>query len=345
MKSINLADLAQKLDAELIGDGGYAITSVADALKAQSGDICFVKDKKFISSLSEIQAGAILLTAEFSDAYSGNRLIVADPYVAYAKVAQLLDPSPSIAVGIHPSAQIDSDAFLAEGVCVGANAVISAGANIESQCEIGPGCYIGENAILGSGTKLHANVTIYHGVTVGQNCLFQAGAVIGSDGFGYANDAGVWVKIPQTGAVSVGDSVEIGANTCIDRGSLEDTVIERNVIIDNQVHIAHNCIIGEGTAIAGNSAMAGSTKIGRYCAIAGCVAINGHIEICDKVHITGFSMVTKNITEPGMYSSGIPATDFNSWRKNTVKLKQVDKLFDRVKSLEKELSALKSISD
>ena len=220
---------------------------------------------------------------------------------------------------------------MGKNVSIGPHAVIESGVKLADNVQIGPG----KDAIVGANTKLWANVTLYHRVVLGQDCLIQSATVIGADGFGYANDKGRWVKIPQLGTVVLGDRVEVGASSTIDRGALDDTIISNGVIIDNQCQIAHNVVIGENTAIAGCTVVAGSTTIGRHCTVGGLVGINGHMEICDNVHITGMSMVTKSINKPGVYSSGMPATENREWRKNGVALRNLSTLNQRVKALEK----------
>jgi UDP-3-O-[3-hydroxymyristoyl] glucosamine N-acyltransferase len=265
-----------------------------------------------------------------------NALVVADPYVAYAKVAQALDTTPAPAApGIAPSAVVSSEASLGENVSVGANAVIEAGAELGDNVIVGAGCFIGKGAKLGRNTKLWANVSIYHDVVLGDDCLVQSSTVIGSDGFGYANEKGEWVKIPQVGTVRIGNRVEIGACTTIDRGALDDTIIEDNVIIDNQMQIAHNVHIGYGTAMAGGTIVAGSTKIGKYCQIGGASVLNGHIEIADGVIVTGMGMVMRSLPEKGIYSSGIPLQTNKEWRKTATRVHRIDEMNKRLKAVEK----------
>ena len=271
-------------------------------------------------------------------AENSNLLIVPDPYVAYALLAQYMDSTPKAAEQIAQSAVISTKAKLGKNVSVGANAVIEDGAEIGDEAIIGASCFIGKNAKIGAKTQLWANVTIYHEVQIGSGCLIQSSAVIGSDGFGYANDRGRWIKIPQTGTVIIGNNVEIGACTCIDRGALDATVIEDNVIIDNLCQIAHNVHIGTGTAVAGGVIMAGSLKVGRYCLIGGASVINGHMEICDKVTVTGMGMVMRPITEPGIYSSGIPLQPNKEWRKTAALTLDIDKINKRLKAVEKKLA-------
>ncbi|GGW51311.1 UDP-3-O-(3-hydroxymyristoyl)glucosamine N-acyltransferase [Alishewanella tabrizica] len=339
---ILLSVLAEKLNAELIGDAACGVSSVAPLEKAGAGQLSFLSNSKFRSYLAQSQASAVLIKADDQPfvAPGVNVLVVADPYVAFARVAQLFDTTPKSAyAGIHPTAVVDPTAQLAEGVAIGAKAVIAANAVIGVGVQIGAGCYIGEGAKIAANTRLWANVTVYHRVEIGERCIIQSGAVIGADGFGFANERGNWLKIPQTGTVIIGNDCEIGANTCIDRGALENTLIGHNVIIDNLCQIAHNVKIGDHTAMAGCSTIAGSTTIGRYCIIGGAAVINGHIEICDGAHISGMAMLMKPITEKGVYTSGLPATTNAEWRRNTAKLRQIDQLYQRVKQLEKQLAA------
>ncbi|MBQ4810381.1 UDP-3-O-(3-hydroxymyristoyl)glucosamine N-acyltransferase [Pseudoalteromonas luteoviolacea] len=333
-KQYTLSQLAEYLGASLEGDGSQPIVKIATLVNAKSQDIAFLANKKYRSQLESTQAGAVILSADDAEHYTGNKLVCDNPYVAYAKLAQYMDTTPSAASAIHPRACIDEGASLGENVKVAANAVIESGAVIGDNVEIGAGCFIGKNARIGANTKLWANVTIYHDVVIGEQCLFQSGTVIGSDGFGYANESGEWVKIPQIGTVIIGNRVEVGACTSIDRGAIDDTIIHDNVILDNQIQIAHNAEVGYGTAIAGCSVLAGSVKIGKHCQIGGMVAINGHNEVCDGVVITGMSMVTKGITKPGIYSSGMPHTTNKEWRKNIAHLRNLSDFKARIKALE-----------
>lgn len=342
MTVFTLEVLAERLSAQLHGKAASDITSVATLEKAAQGQLSFLSNSKYRKYLSQTAASAVLITeADLPFVAPGCcALVVKDPYVAFAYVAQWLDTTPRAASAIHPTAVIDSSVVLGTNVAVGANAVISAGAVIGDNVQIGAGCFIGEHTQIGDNSLLWANVTVYHGVRLGSGNLVHSGAVIGADGFGFANERGRWLKIPQTGSVIIGNDCEIGASTTIDRGAIDDTVIGNNVIIDNQCQIAHNVQIGDHTAIAGCTVVAGSTKIGKYCIIGGGVCINGHIEICDGAHITGMSMVMKPITEKGVYSSGIPAVSNQEWRKNTAKLRQIEQLYQRVKQLEQQLASV-----
>lgn len=337
MFSIRLDALAQQLDAQLHGDGDIVITAVASMQSAREGQITFLSDSRYREQLANTQAAAVVLTEADLPYCNVAALVVKNPYLTYARMAQLMDTTPSPAQGIAPTAAVASDARLGDGVSIGANAVIESGAELGAGVTIGAGCFVGKNAKIGAGTRLWANVSIYHNVVLGEQCLVQSGAVIGSDGFGYANDRGNWVKIPQLGTVIVGDRVEIGANTTIDRGALDDTLIGNGVIIDNQCQIAHNVVIGDNTAVAGGVIMAGSLKIGRYCMIGGASVINGHMEICDKVTVTGMGMVMRPITEPGVYSSGIPLQPNKVWRKTAALVMNIDDMSKRLKAVERKL--------
>lgn len=337
MSSFTLAELAEKLGAELKGDGDVLIDSVGTLADAREGQISFLSNPKYVSQLAQTDASAVLVTADALGMCNTNALVMKNPYLGFALVVQALDSTPDSAHDIAASASISATATIGQNVRIGANAVIEDNAIIGDNVQIGPGCFIGQGAKIGAGSKLWSSVSVYHECELGDNCLIQAGAVIGSDGFGYANDAGTWVKIPQLGRAILGNRVEIGANTCIDRGALGDTILSDGVIIDNICQIAHNVEIGENTAMAACSVIAGSTTIGKNCSIAGMVGINGHISVCDKVVITGFGMITKNITEPGVYSSGVPATTNKEWRKNMVGLRNIGDMSKRIKELEKKI--------
>lgn len=338
MSSIRLAELAQQLDAELHGDGDIVITGVASMQTAQSGHITFMVNPRYREQLAVCQASAVVMTEADLPYATGAALVVKNPYLTYARMAQILDTTPQPASDIAPSAVIAATAKLGHNVSVGANAVIESGVELGDNVTIGAGCFIGKNTKIGAGSRLWANVSIYHDIDIGAQCLIQSSTVIGSDGFGYANDRGNWVKIPQLGRVIIGDRVEIGACTTIDRGALDDTIIGNGVIIDNQCQIAHNVVIGDNTAVAGGVIMAGSLKIGRYCMIGGASVINGHMEICDKVTVTGMGMVMRPITEPGVYSSGIPLQPNKAWRKTAALVMNIDEMSKRLKAIERKVN-------
>lgn len=338
MPSIRLADLAQQLDAELHGDGDIVITGVASMQSAGEGQITFMVNPRYWEHLALCKASAVVMTQDDLPFAKSAALVVKNPYVTYARMAQILDTTPQPATHIAPSAVIDATAKLGSNVSVGANAVIESGVELGDNVVIGAGCFVGKNTRIGAGTRLWANVTVYHDIEIGKAGLIQSGTVIGADGFGYANERGNWIKIPQLGRVIIGDNVEIGACTTIDRGALDDTVIGNGVIIDNQCQIAHNVVIGDNTAVAGGVIMAGSLKIGRYCMIGGASVINGHMEICDKVTVTGMGMVMRPITEPGVYSSGIPLQPNKVWRKTAALVMNIDEMSKRLKAIERKVN-------
>ncbi|NOH81192.1 UDP-3-O-(3-hydroxymyristoyl)glucosamine N-acyltransferase [Vibrio sp. RE86] len=337
MTVLSLAELATITGGELHGDANATVTMVAPMDKAQEGHVTFLSNPKYAKHLGDCQATLVMVKEAQREQCNGNVLVVDDPYVAFAKVTQALDTTPAPASEIAASAVIAENAKLGENVSIGANAVIETGVELGDNVVIGSGCFVGKNAKIGANSKLWSNVSVYHEVMIGSDCLIQANTVIGSDGFGYANEKGEWIKIPQLGSVRIGNRVEIGSCTSIDRGALDDTVIEDNVILDNQMQIAHNVHIGYGTAMAGGTIVAGSTKIGKYCIIGGGTVINGHIEIADGVTITGMGMVMRSIEEKGMYSSGIPLQPNKEWRKTATRVHRIDDMNKRLKAVEKQL--------
>ncbi|SMB78029.1 UDP-3-O-[3-hydroxymyristoyl] glucosamine N-acyltransferase [Pasteurella testudinis DSM 23072] len=332
-----LQQLAEHVGGELRGNPESAVESIAALNKAEPNQLSFISNAKFRELLADSKAGCLLVTAQDIDfcRADSNLIIVKDPYIAYALIAQLMDATPQAASGIAKSAVISASAKVGSNVAIGAHAVIEDNVELGDNVVIGAGCFIGKNTKIGAGTRLWANVTVYHEVEIGQDCLIQSSSVIGADGFGYANDKGKWIKIPQRGQVIIGNRVEIGACTCIDRGALDATVIEDNVIIDNLCQIAHNVHIGTGTAVAGGVIMAGSLTVGKYCLIGGASVLNGHMEICDGVTVTGMSMVLRPITEPGVYSSGIPAQTNKAWRKTAALTMNISEMNRRLKTLER----------
>ncbi|WP_375751086.1 UDP-3-O-(3-hydroxymyristoyl)glucosamine N-acyltransferase [Vibrio sp. HN007] len=339
MSKVTLAELATITGGKVLGDDSVLISQVSPMDKAGDGDITFLSNTKYKKHLGECKASAIMVKETEAELCQTNVLVVDDPYVAYAKVAQRLDTTPEPASGIAESAVIADDVVFGKNVSVGANATIEAGVVLGDNVSVGAGCFIGKKAKIGADTKLWANVSVYHDVEIGSACLVQSNTVIGADGFGYANEKGEWVKIPQVGTVRIGNRVEIGACTTIDRGALDDTVIEDNVILDNQLQIAHNVHIGYGTAMAGGTVVAGSTTIGKYCIIGGACVINGHIEIADGVTITGMGMVMRSIPEKGMYSSGIPLQPNKEWRKTATRVHRIDEMNKRLKEVEKKFES------
>ncbi|MBU2886981.1 UDP-3-O-(3-hydroxymyristoyl)glucosamine N-acyltransferase [Gilvimarinus agarilyticus] len=336
MTSYTLREIADALSARLEGNAGLLITGIAGLGRAENDQVSFLAQSRFRSLLADCNAGAVILGEADAHLFAGNKLIVDDPYFAYATLSHLFDKSLTHNPGVHPSAVVAESAQVDSSAEVGPNVVIGERVVIESGVKLGPGVVIGAGAHIGDGSRILANVSIYHDVIIGHSCVIHSNTVIGSDGFGYAPDRvqGGWRKIHQLGSVQIGNRVEIGASTAIDRGALNDTVIGNGVIIDNQVHIAHNCVIGDNTAIAGNCGFAGSTVVGKNCTFAGAVGVAGHLEITDNVHISGMTMVTKSILEPGSYSSGTSAMPSREWRKNAVRFNQLNDLASRVKALE-----------
>lgn len=332
--SYTLAELATHVGGEVIGDASIVISGVGTLSDAQTSAISFLTNPKYKTQLQNTQAGAVILNEKVKDACPVPALVHRNPHAAYAKIAQLFDTTPTLATGIHESAKVDPSAKLGEGVALGPNVVIEAGVTVGDNCIIGANVYIGHGSVLGESCVIYPNVTLYHELTLGSRVTIHSQTVIGAAGFGYANDAGTWLPIPQTGSVVIGDDTQIGASSTIDRGAIEDTIIGKNVIIDNQVQVGHNCIIDDHSCICGATGIAGSCHIGKYVVIGGGCGINGHISICDKVQVTGYTMIIADITEPGVYSSGQPAMKNRDWLKNTARLRNIDSLVQRVKALE-----------
>jgi UDP-3-O-[3-hydroxymyristoyl] glucosamine N-acyltransferase len=332
-----LSQLAEQLNAQLMGDKNLVLQRLATFSQAGPGDITFVSDKKLLTQLADCNASAIVLPTALQTSYQGNALFMDNPYVGYALLAKIFDNTPNLSAGIATSAVIHETAEIGENVAIAAHVVIGAGVKIAANCQILANVVIGENATIGEQSKIYPNVTVYHHCQIGKRCIIHANSVIGSDGFGNAPYQGTWVKIPQIGRVQIGDDVEIGSSTTIDRGAIADTIIADGVKIDNQCQIAHNVTIGAHTAIAGGSNIAGSTQIGTHCIIGGSVAMNGHLTITDNVVITGDSMVMRSIDKAGVYSSGVPAQKNRAWRKTTALTLKISDLFKRVKELEKQL--------
>lgn len=331
--TFTLKELADLLGAELKGDGAKTISGIATLASAQPHQLSFLANSKYLSQLPSTQAGAVLLDSESVPHCHTNALILDDPYLAYAKLSHHFNPAPKCNPGIHPSAIIDVTATIEDDVHIGANVVVEAHAVVGKSSVVECGSVIGAYAQIGKSCHLHSRVTLNHHVILHDRVTLHSGVVIGADGFGFANQQGRWQKIAQIGSVVIHNDVDIGALTSVDRGALDDTVIEEGVIIDNHVQIAHNCHIGAFTAIAGCVGIAGSTRIGKYCTIAGQAGIAGHLTIADKVHIAMQAQVTNSISQPGSYSSGTGLLPSNDWRKMVVRLRQLDQLARQVKSL------------
>ena len=337
--SYRLSEIAAHLGGRVLGDAGVRISQIATLEKAQPDQISFLTNSKYRAQLASTQAGAVILGEADADATGLPRIISDNAYAYFARVSALLNPLPEAKPGIHPGAFIGAGAAIDASASIAATAVIGEGARIGAYSVVGAGCCIGANVVIGSHARLYPRVVIYHGCVIGDNLIAHSGAVIGSDGFGFAMDAGRWVKIQQIGRVVIGNDVEIGANTTIDRGALDDTVIEDGVKLDNQIQVAHNVRIGAHTAIAGCVGIAGSTTIGRYCRIGGSAGILGHLKIADHVEIAAFTLIGKSINEAGSYAAIFPFAKTEDWRKNTVHLRHLDELVKRVKALEQLLGS------
>jgi len=338
--SYRLADIVAQLGGRVLGDAEVRISKVATLEKAQSTHISFLTNSKYRAQLATTKAGAIILGEADTDSTDLPRIISDNPYAYFAKVSALLNPMPAARPGVHPGATIGTGAKLDPTASIAAMAVIGEGATIGAYSIIGEGCCIGANAVIGSHARLYPGVAVYHDCVIGDNLVAHSGVVIGSDGFGFAMDGERWIKIPQVGRVVIGNDVEIGANTTIDRGALDDTVIEDGVKLDNQIQIAHNVRIGAHTVIAGCVGIAGSATIGRYCRIGGSAGILGHLQIADHVEIAAYTLIGKSIREAGSYAAIFPFSKTEDWRKNAVHLRHLDDLVKRVKVLEQELESL-----
>jgi UDP-3-O-[3-hydroxymyristoyl] glucosamine N-acyltransferase len=334
----SLRDIAEELGAQLHGDENCRIDCVATLAGAGPGAISFLANRLYRSQLLTTRASAVILEAEFLSSCPVAALVVCNPYLGYARVAALLSPEQPLPAGVHASAYVDDGATVDASASIGPQAVVEDQARVGARSRIGPGCVVERGATIGDDCTLKANVTVCHDVHIGDRALLHPGVVIGADGFGIANDGGVWVKVPQLGAVVIADDVEIGANTTVDRGALADTVIEEGVKLDNLIQIGHNVRVGAHTAIAAGVAIGGSATIGKRCTIGGCASVAGHLTIADDVHLTATSAVSKSIPEPGLYSSGMPIQDNRTWRRNVVRMRHLDEMAKRLKDLEKRLA-------
>ena len=330
-----LADLAASTGARLVGDGAVTIRRVTTLEAAGAGDITFLANERYRQQLASTGASAVVLGPDHLVDCPTNALVADNPYLCYARVSALLHPPPQPVPGCHPSAVVAASARIDPTAEIGPAAVIGEDTEIGAAVVVGAGSVVQRGVRIGARTRLVARVTLCEGVILGERCLIHPGAVIGSDGFGLANDAGTWVKVPQLGGVTLGNDVEVGANTTIDRGSLRDTVIEDGAKLDNLIQIAHNVSVGAHTAIAACSGIAGSTTIGRHCTLAGNTGIAGHLEIGDGVHFSGMSLVTRSHPNPGSYSGNLPAMPTRAWRRVIGRIRHLDELFQRVKQLEK----------
>jgi UDP-3-O-[3-hydroxymyristoyl] glucosamine N-acyltransferase len=336
-KYFKLGDIVDRFGGELLGDPGIRVNQVAPLDSARATDIAFISQARYFAQLQHTQAGALILGSSGRDATAIARIICANPYAYFAKVSALFNPPALPAAGVHKSAVVDKSAHIEKTASVGAGAVIGKRVRIGRRAHIGAGCFVGDGSSIGDDTLLHANVSVYHECRIGARCILHCGAVIGSDGFGNALEDGIWKKIPQIGSAVIGDDVEIGANTTIDRGALENTEIGDGVKLDNQIQIAHNVKIGAHTAIAACVGIAGSATIGSHCTLGGAAMIYGHITIADNVNVSAGTLVMKSLDQPGTYTGVYPFSTHQRWLKNAAQLRNLDELVRRVRELENKL--------
>jgi len=335
-----LGELAARFGCELHGDPNVVVERVGTLSSAASNAVTFLANSSYRSQLKETGAAAVILAPRDRDDCPVASLVHPEPYLVYARVATFLHPPAVAAPGVHESAVVAASAHVAASAEVQAHAVVGSDCVVGADAVIGAGAVLGNNVTVGDGTRIGPRVTLLDGVRVGARCIVHAGAVLGADGFGFAPNHGQWEKIPQVGSVVVGDDVEIGANTTIDRGTIEDTVIEDGVKLDNLVQIAHNVRLGEHTIIAALSGIAGSTKLGRRCMIGGGTVMTNSLTICDDVVFTFSSIVTRSVDEPGTYSGHLSAEEASVWRRNAARFRNLDALADRLIKVEKELAKL-----
>lgn len=328
----------------MLGDPLTQVERVGTFDSADNRSITFLTHERFLPDLQQSHAAAVILGMRHKDATELPRIVCTNPHAYFARVAAILHPVAAAVPGVHALANVHGSVKLEGDVSIGPHAVIERGASIGAGAIIGAHCFVGEDAMIGAGTRLWPGVVVYHDCVVGALCMLHAGVVIGADGFGNAWEAdaagGHWIKIPQVGRAVIGDDVEIGANTTVDRGAIDDTVIESGVRLDNLIMVAHNVHIGAHTAIAACTGIAGSVRIGRRCRIGGAVGISGHLSITDDVEVSGKTMITKSITQPGTYSGGYPFEEVHRWRRNAVQIRHLDELVKTVKQLEKRLAQL-----
>ena len=334
-EGLRLDEIVTRLGGTLEGDASVLVAQVGTLASAGEGEIAFLANPKYRKQLATTKASAVIVPPQFAGEARLPRIVTPNSYAYYARVAALLNPAPQRPIGIHPSALVHC--AVPASASIGERAVVGAGVVLGENVTLYPGCVIGDGVAIGAGSVLYPNVVVYRDCVVGERAVIHAGVVIGADGFGFAKEGERWLKIPQIGRVVIGDDVEIGANTTIDRGALDDTVIGNGVILDNQIQIAHNVHIGDFSAIAGCVGIAGSTRIGKRCTVGGAGMIIGHLELADDVHISAGSMVTKSLHQAGQYTSIFPLERHDEWLHNAAQIKRLSKLAERVAELEKKL--------
>ncbi|MBZ0105080.1 MAG: UDP-3-O-(3-hydroxymyristoyl)glucosamine N-acyltransferase [Sulfuricella denitrificans] len=338
--TFTLGEIVARLGGELLGDAHTRIEQVAALETAQARNISFFATTRLKKHLDTTLAGAVILHQKNREATQKPRIISSNPSAYFARVTALLNPVEAAIPGIHPSAVVEEDAVIADSASIGPFVHIGRGAHIGERVFVGAGCDIGDKVEIGDDTRLYPRVVVYFRCLLGKRVIVHSGAVIGADGFGLAHEEGRWLKIPQIGRVVIGDDVEIGANTTIDRGALEDTVIEEGVKLDNLIQVAHNVRIGAHSAMAGCVGIAGSARIGRNCTVGGAGMILGHLEIADNVSVSSGTLITKSISKPGAYTSAMPFSPHEQWLRNAAHLRHLDSMADRIRQLEQKITEL-----
>ena len=339
--ALTLSEIASRLGGEVLGDAATMVAGIGTLERAKPDEIAFLANPVYRQQLNSTRAAAVIVSPADRDLTDLPRILATNPYAYFARAAQLFAPAHRPIPGRHPTAIVDASAEIAPSAEIGPLAYIGPGAKVGERVVVHPQAHVGANTQVGADSVIYANSVVYQNCEVGERVIIHSGAVIGADGFGFAFDTDHWVKVPQVGRVIIGSDVEVGANTTIDRGAIEDTVIESGVKLDNQIQIGHNVRVGAHTAIAGCAAVAGSTSIGRHCRIGGGVGIVGHLSICDGVTVTAHTLVTKSITQPGTYSGGLPHSGNREWLRTTAHLRRLDKLLQRVQTLEQEVKDIK----
>jgi UDP-3-O-[3-hydroxymyristoyl] glucosamine N-acyltransferase len=335
---VSLAAIVSRLGGRVAGDPAVLIRQVGSLENAAEGQIAFLSNPRYKSKLAATRASAVVLAPAAEGLTALPRIVAENPYAYFARVSRMFNPEPEPQAGVHPRAVVDPAATVAASAQVGPGAVVCAGASIGERVAIGAGCYVGPGATIGEGSRLHPSVVVYAGCVIGARAILHSGVVIGADGFGIASENGSWVKVPQIGRVVLGNDVEVGANTTIDRGAIDDTVLEDDVKLDNQIQIGHNCHIGAHTAMAGCVAVAGSAKIGKNCTIGAAAVILGHLTIPDDTAISAGTVISRTLHTPGTYTGMFPFDDNASWAKNTAYVRRLAELAARIKALERRLA-------
>lgn len=344
--SIRLGKLVERLGGQLIGDADIEVFGIAPLDAADASHVTFLSNPKLRGQASQTRASALILSPPddpvVATEYAGARIVTNNPYAYFARTAQLFAEQQAVpaAQGIHPTAFVHPAASVSNSASIGPHVTLDAEAVVADDVVIGAGCFVGRGARIGAGSYLHANVTFHAGCEIGAHGIVHSGAVIGADGFGFAKENGAWIKIPQTGRVVIGNDVEIGANTTIDRGALADTVIEDGVKLDNQIQIGHNCHIGAHTAMAGCVGVAGSARIGKYCTFGGAAMVLGHLTIVDNVHVSSGSMVSRSLLEPGQYTGFYPLAKNAEWEKSAAIVRNLGAMREKIRELEKTIKSL-----